>query len=76
LNKKGVKVKTVKYSIPAMMCQHCVHTIEGELSELEGVKSVKAALDEKSVDVSFDAPASEEKIIDLLKEINYPPKTG
>ncbi len=69
-------MKTVKYSIPAMMCHHCVHTIEGELNELEGVQSVKAALEDKSVDVSFDAPANEEKIIDLLKEINYPPKIG
>jgi Copper chaperone len=69
-------MKTVKYSIPAMMCHHCVHTIESELSELAGVASVKATLEDKSVDVSFDAPASEEKMIDLLKEINYPPKNG
>lgn len=69
-------MKTVNYSIPDMMCNHCVHTIEGELSELEGVKNVHATLNDKSVDVSFDAPADEDKIIALLKGINYPPKTG
>jgi copper ion binding protein len=69
-------MKTVKYSVPAMMCGHCVRTIESEVGELKGVASVKAMLDSKSVEVSFDAPATEEMIVATLKEINYPPETG
>jgi copper chaperone len=63
---------TVTYTVPAIHCGHCTHTIEMEVSELEGVQAVKADLDAKKVEVSFDAPASEDKIKALLAEINYP----
>jgi copper chaperone CopZ len=43
-----------------------------ELSDLEGVKDVKADLETKQVTVTFDAPATEELIINTLAEINYP----
>jgi copper chaperone len=63
---------TVTYSVPAISCGHCTRTIETEVSELQGVKSVKAEIDTKKVVITFDAPASEEKIKALLAEINYP----
>ncbi|NWG05404.1 MAG: heavy-metal-associated domain-containing protein [Chloroflexi bacterium] len=63
---------TVTYSIPAIHCGHCTHTIEMEVGELQGVQSVKAEIDTKKVTITFDAPASEEKIKSLLAEINYP----
>lgn len=65
-------MNTVTYSIPAMHCAHCNHTIEMELRELAGVQSVKADFPTKKVEVSFDAPATEQKIKALLSEINYP----
>jgi copper chaperone len=63
---------TVTYSIPAIHCHHCTHTIEMELGELEGVKSVKADMDARKVQVSFEPPATEDSIKSLLAEINYP----
>jgi copper ion binding protein len=63
---------TVTYTIPAISCGHCTHTIETEVGELQGVQSVKADIDTKKVVITFDAPASEEKIKSLLAEINYP----
>jgi copper chaperone CopZ len=51
---------------------HCVHTIQTEVADLEGVKSVKADAATKNVEIVFDVPASEEKIKALLTEINYP----
>ncbi len=63
---------TVTYSIPNISCGHCVHTIQSEVSELEGVKSVVADQASKTATITFDAPASEEKIKALLAEINYP----
>ncbi len=63
---------TITYAVPAIHCEHCTHTIENELSELQGVKSVKADLNTKKVQVAFDAPADEGKIKALLAEINYP----
>ncbi len=63
---------TVTYSVPAMHCGHCTHTIEMEIGELHGIKAVKADLDSKKVQITFDAPASEGKIKTLLVEIEYP----
>ena len=63
---------TVTYSVPAIHCGHCTHTIEMEVGELKGVQSVKAEQDSKKVTITFDEPASEEKIKELLAEINYP----
>jgi copper chaperone len=63
---------TVTYTIPAIHCGHCIHTIEMEVGVLQGVQSVKADETTKNVVINFDAPASEEKIKALLSEINYP----
>ncbi len=63
---------TVKYYIPNISCQHCVNTIQRELSALEGVKTVLADVNSKEVTVTFDPPANEEAIKELLAEINYP----
>jgi copper chaperone len=65
-------MSTIKYSVPNISCMHCVHTIQTEVSDLEGVKSVKADAGSKAVEVIFDTPATEEKIKQLLAEINYP----
>ena len=66
---------TVTYKIPNISCGHCVHTIQSEVSELAGVKNVVADLMKKEAVITFDAPASEEKIKSLLAEINYPAAT-
>jgi copper ion binding protein len=67
---------TVTYSIPAIHCHHCTHTIEMEVGELEGVKSVKADMESRKVQISFEPPASEERIKALLAEIQYPVGSG
>lgn len=63
---------TIKYSIPNISCGHCVHTIQMEVSEVEGVQSVKADQESQAVEITFDVPATEESIKALLAEINYP----
>ena len=63
---------TVTYTVPAIHCGHCTHTIEMEVSELQGIQSVKADQASKKVQITFDAPASEERIKALLAEIDYP----
>jgi len=64
---------TVTYRVPAISCGHCVHTIQSELSEIQGVSRVQAAQDTKQVSVEFAAPATEATIRTKLVEINYPP---
>ena len=63
---------TVTYSIPNISCGHCVHTIQTELGELEGVKAVTADRETRKATVTFEDPATEEKIKQLLASINYP----
>ena len=63
---------TVTYTVPAISCGHCTHTIETEVGEMTGVQSVKVDLNTKKVEITFDVPASEERIRSLLAEINYP----
>jgi copper chaperone len=65
-------MNTVTYSIPNISCNHCVHTIKMEVSDLVGVQSVAADVDTKTATISFEPPASEEKIKQLLAEIDYP----
>ena len=65
-------MSTIVYNVPGIHCAHCVHTINMEVGELEGVQSVNADLDSKKVTVSYDNPASPEKIEELMTEINYP----
>ena len=60
------------FSIPNISCGHCVMSIKNELNELDGVKSVEGNPEAKSIDVEWDAPITEDKIIETLKEINYP----
>ncbi len=65
-------MKTVNYTVPSIHCMHCVHTIKTELADLAGVVSVSADITTKIVSVNFEEPANEEKIENLLEEINYP----
>lgn len=63
---------TVTYTVPAIHCGHCTHTIEMEVGELQGVQSVKADQATKQVVITFEPPADEARIKALLAEIDYP----
>jgi len=61
------------FTVPNMSCGHCVHNIKTELNDIHGVTSVEIDLAAKRVEVSWQEPATWEKIKNLLEEINYPP---
>ena len=65
-------MNTVTYSIPNISCGHCVHTIQSEVSEMEGVQSVVANQETRQATIVFMVPASENEIKKLLASINYP----
>ncbi len=65
-------MNTVTYTVPNISCHHCVHTITMELSELPGVKSVKGEVDTRQITVTYDAPATQDQIENVLSEIDYP----
>lgn len=63
---------TITFKTPAISCGHCVHTIQSELGELPGIKSVQADQTTKLVTINFDSPATKEEIEKTLAEIGYP----
>ena len=67
-------METKTFKVPNISCGHCVHAIQTEVGELEGVKSVVAAQDTKMVTVEWEAPQTWDGIKALLEEINYPPE--
>ena len=60
------------FTVPNISCGHCVHTVQMELGDLVGVRSVNAEQDTKLVTVSWESPATWEQIKQTLVEINYP----
>lgn len=65
-------MNTITVKAPAISCGHCVHTIQGEVGELAGVKSVSADQNTRLVTIAFDDPATKEQIEALMAEIGYP----
>ncbi len=63
---------TVTYTIPNISCHHCIHTIKMELQEVEGVLHVEGDVATKRVTITFEPPATEEVIKNVLADINYP----
>lgn len=59
-------------SIPNISCDHCAHTIQNELMELDGVTVVTADSRTRRVSVSWERPASLDRILATLREIDYP----
>jgi copper chaperone CopZ len=65
---------TKTFNVPNISCGHCVHTIQNEVGELEGVTDVQASEQTKEVTVTWDETSQTwANIKSLLEEINYPP---
>ena len=47
-------------SIPGIHCEHCQSSIEGALGELEGVRSARVSVPDRTVDVDYD-----ESVVDI-----------
>lgn len=65
-------METETFTIPNISCGHCVMTIKNELQELDGVSQVQGDPGTKTITVEWEAPVDRQKILDLLREINYP----
>ncbi|MCY3559390.1 MAG: heavy-metal-associated domain-containing protein [Chloroflexi bacterium] len=59
---------------PDISCDHCANAITGALSALDGVASVAVNVEERRVDVDYDAAVTTTDQIDAaLEEEGYPP---
>jgi copper chaperone CopZ len=62
------------FKVPNVGCNGCVNTIKGELQAVAGVKTVNGEVASKMITVEYDAPATWDKIVTTLKEIDYAPE--
>jgi copper chaperone CopZ len=65
-------MNTITVKANDISCGHCVHTIQSEVGELPGVKNVAANEQTKLVTITYEQPATEQQIKELLTEIGYP----
>ena len=69
-------METRTFVVPNISCGHCVHTIQNEVSDISGVREVKADQNSKQVTVKWDDPANWAQIVKVLTDINYPPQAN
>jgi copper chaperone CopZ len=63
-----------EYIIPNINCHHCIHTIQSELGDINGIVAVTGDPSTKRIKVDWDKPVEESAIIKILTDINYPPE--
>lgn len=64
-------MKTEKYLVPGVSCQHCVMAVTSEVGKLVGVKNVDVNLDSKVVTVEFADNVAPESVVAAIKEAGY-----
>ena len=58
---------------PDISCEHCQHTIEGDLSKMQGISQVKVDIPQQTVLVHYDPQmVTRDQIVAELDEIGYP----
>ncbi|HEU5198537.1 MAG TPA: heavy-metal-associated domain-containing protein [Ktedonobacterales bacterium] len=58
---------------PDISCEHCQHTIEGDLSKMQGISQVKVDIPQQTVLVHYDPQMiTRDQIVAELDEIGYP----
>lgn len=50
-----------EFAVEGMGCQHCVHSIENALNELEGVQHVEVSLEKNNAVIEYDENLLTEK---------------
>ena len=59
-------------TVPDISCGHCKMSIEGAVSGLNGVSGVEVAIEDRTVDLTFDdASVTLDQIIDAIEDQGY-----
>lgn len=65
-------MKKVVLSIPEISCGHCTSSIDGALSELDGIISATSSVDKKETEVTFEEEIiSLGAIIEVIDDIGF-----
>lgn len=66
-----METKTV--NVPAIGCNGCVANIKNSLTEVDGIVKVDGDVATKTITVQWQNPATWQKIVQVMTEIEYPP---
>lgn len=64
-------METLTLSVPEIHCGHCKSSIEGAVRPLAGVTSATVDIEARTVQVSFDPPASLDVIKAAIQDAGY-----
>jgi copper chaperone len=62
---------TLTLSVPDISCGHCKSSIEGAVGPLPGVDHAEVSIDDRTVDVTFDDPATRAEIVAAIEAQGY-----
>ncbi len=63
---------TQTLSVPDISCGHCKSSIEGAVAPLPGVEKVEVHIEEKTVDLDYDADSTTlDEIVAAIEEQGY-----
>ena len=62
---------TLTLSVPDISCGHCKSSIEGAVGPLAGVDHAEVSIDDRTVDVTFDEPATRAEIVAAIEAQGY-----
>ena len=67
-----MKIKNLKLKIIGMHCTSCAMNIDGELEDVQGVKSASTSYARQETDVEYDEEkVNEKKIVEIIKNVGY-----
>ena len=64
-------MKTEKFLVPAVSCQHCVRAVTTEVSKVAGVSAVQVDLASKVVTVELGDTVAPASIVAAINEAGY-----
>lgn len=65
--------RTIKLSVPGMNCASCPYMVKQAISDVDGIRSVEATMDDRSATVIFeDTLTTIDKIVEATANIGYP----
>lgn len=71
-NAEVAALKTIQLHVKGMSCEGCENTIEGALTELDGISSVEALYKEGIATVSYDTlKVTTDKISETINNLGY-----
>jgi copper chaperone len=69
---EGNIMTTMTISVPEIHCDHCMHSIEGALAPLPGVRSARVDIDARTVTVEVDPTRVDRgRLVAVIQEQGY-----